>query len=255
MFSRRTRLSLGQYLELQEYAVVTVLLEKHGMPGEGLHMTHRQFLRGGMEGASEEQLRGLLDEIIRTSGDLRSRIAPRYRHDERWRDLFFCLNLDGYRLEAGERLVAVDPTVEGAAPVEDDLTAELNRSRLAESQEIVRLINSSGDAFRRAPPDYNGCLTTARVALETLGRAIARSRLAAHPGNFDETRWGQVLAYLRTSGLVSVEEEQGIAGVYGFVSPGAHRPIGLTEQETARLGRSLAAAMSYFLIKRHNGGA
>jgi hypothetical protein len=58
---------------------------------------------------------------------------------------------------------------------------------------------------------------------------------------------------LRTSGLITTEEEKVLAGVYGFLSAGAHQPIGFTAQEMARYGRSLAAYMSYFLIKRYNG--
>ena len=61
-----------------------------------------------------------------------------------------------------------------------------------------------------------------------------------------------MLAYLRTSDLITEEEEKGIAGVYGFVSPGAHTPVGLSEQEMACLGRNLAVSMCYLLVKLHN---
>lgn len=91
------------------------------------------------------------------------------------------------------------------------------------------------------------------MALQTLAVDIAEGRIRAKPGAFDAKKWGQVLAYLRTSGLVSLEEEQALAGVYGFLSQGAHRPVGLTERELARLGLSLATAMLYFLIKRYRG--
>jgi hypothetical protein len=30
-------------------------------------------------------------------------------------------------------------------------------------------------------------------------------------------------------------------------------PVGFTEEEMVRLGRSMIAAMCYFLIKKHNG--
>ena len=50
--------------------------------------------------------------------------------------------------------------------------------------------------------------------------------------------------------ILRVEEEQGLAGVFTFDSPGAHTPVGLTELEMTRLGRSLAVSMCYFLIKR-----
>ena len=70
------------------------------------------------------------------------------------------------------------------------------------------------------------------------------------PGTYDESKWGQVLAYLRTSGLITAEEEKGLSGVFGFVSPGAHEPFGPDDIEMARLGRSLVIGMIYFLVKR-----
>ncbi len=63
---------------------------------------------------------------------------------------------------------------------------------------------------------------------------------------------GVRLSYLKTSELIREDEEKGLAGVYRFVSAGSHRPVGLTEQEMARLGRSLVSSMCYFLIKLHN---
>jgi hypothetical protein len=53
-------------------------------------------------------------------------------------------------------------------------------------------------------------------------------------------------------GFLSPKEETGIAGVYAFVSPGAHVPVGLSEEEVVRLGRTMIAAMCYFLVKRYN---
>ncbi len=41
-------------------------------------------------------------------------------------------------------------------------------------------------------------------------------------------------------------------GVYGFISRASHTPIGFSEQEFARLGRSLALGFCYFLIKQFN---
>jgi hypothetical protein len=243
---------MTQLLELQNTQFLQLLLQKHEFPAHDEYWTG-QIIRNGLQGATDNQLLGLLDEIIRTQGDLRTRVAPRYRHDERWGDLVHCLSLDGYRV-AAQTLIAADPTIEGTVSVEDDLTQELNRSGLGEALEVIRLITASGESFRRAPADYNGCLTNARVALQTLGTAVARARRVRHPGHFDESVWGQVLAYLRVSGLITREEETGIAGVFGFISPGAHRPLGVTEEEMARLGRSLAASMCYFLIKRHNCG-
>lgn len=253
MLSARTRLSLCQYLALQDSASLSVLFEKHGAPMPDLdYFSNRiEGLRPVMFEMPDEKLRDILDEILQTQGDLRYRISPKYRYDERWADFVRCLELDGYRVES-HQVVPVDPTIEAAPPIDDDLSAEVQRSGLSDASEILRLIEASASAFRQTPPNYNACLSNARVALETLARAIARHRKAQHPGSFDETKWGQVLVYLRTSGFITVNEEQGIAGAYGFISPGAHTPVGLTEEEMVRLGRSLMAAVSYLLIKRHN---
>ncbi len=257
MLSRRTKLSLCQYLLLQEGAFLNVLLQKHGLPTVEIRYGHRDDrFRSDLLTAPEDGLQSLLEEIVRTQGDLRYRVQPRYRYDERWDDLIRCLALDGYQVDVHQRMLTpIDPTIEGSIQADDALSQELKRSALPPTEEILALMEKSAQAFRQTPPDHNAALANARVALETLARAIAKARLARRPGSFDETKWGQVLTYLRTSGLISDKAEQGLAGVYSFVSPGAHTPIGLTDEEMVRLGRSLVASMCYFLAKLHNSNA
>ena len=220
---------------------------KHGID-EDIRTLDR--LVATVEEAQPSQLHSLLSEIIRTQGDLRNRVAPRYRYDERWRDLEFCLLLDGYKVERGQ-LVAIDPTIDGTEPLDDDLTALLRESALPEADSVIGMLGSSTDAFRKEPPDVNACLAEARVALETTAKDIARVRRQSHPRNYDESSWGGILGYLQKSDFVTREEEKGLAGVYGFVSPGAHRPVEPDELEMARLGRSLSIGMLYFLVKRY----
>jgi hypothetical protein len=187
---------------------------------------------------------------------MRSRVSPRYSFDERWQDLSRCLQLDGYGLarnEYGQELdqfAPIEPIIDGATGVEDDLTRELGRSGLSEAEEILRVLDASAASFRGG--DFNGCLTNARVALQTLATAIAKARRSSHPGNFDEAKWGQVAAYLRKSSFIKQHEEDGLTGVFSFLSQGAHVPIGFTEKEFTRLGRSLAVSFCYFLTKRLN---
>ena len=78
-----------------------------------------------------------------------------------------------------DRFVPIEPIVEGADPVEDDLTRELRLSALTNTEEIIQCLDSSADAFRGS--DFNGCLSNARVALQTLASSIARVRLLNHP--------------------------------------------------------------------------
>jgi hypothetical protein len=251
MFSWRTKISLCQFLRLQTTESINTLLLKNGfaIPPSGLSSYE---LESVVIQATEGQASSLLEEILRTQFTLRSEISPRYRFDERFDDLKRCLLLDGLRVE-DRQLVQVEPSIDGAAQPEDDLIRELRRSGLPQHEEVIRMLNNSAEAFRRSPPDYNGCLGNVRVALQTLATDIAKHRRTLRPGSFDETKWGQVLAYLRTSGLIEGQEEQGLSGVFTFVSPGAHLPVGLDEADMTRLGRSLVVSMSYFLVKRHNG--
>ena len=128
----------------------------------------------------------MLDEVVRTSGDLRARTNPKYRHDQRWEDLLRCLTLDGYRVD-GKQVVPVDPTIRGTAAVDDDLSSELKASGLGEAINVLQLLENSPDAFRKAPPDYNACLANARAGLETLAKGIANVRLQKNPASFDST--------------------------------------------------------------------
>jgi hypothetical protein len=234
------------------------LFEKHGLDTDGLDgaRANENYLlervldyifqsRGGTITEPHRELAG-------TQADLRSRVDDGERYEQRWDDFIRCLELDGYRISE-RQLIAIDPRIGNDPPLEDDLSSEITRSGLADASQVLAVFENSAQAFRRTPPDYNAVLTHARVGLETLAKTIAVTRNQTHPGSFTETSWGSVLTYLRASGLITIEEEKGLAGVYRFLSPGAHQPIGFTAQEMARFGRSLAAYMSYFLVKRYNG--
>jgi hypothetical protein len=250
MIGSRTRHSLAQFLELHETDFVVVLVSKHGIRisvGNGSALFD---LNNCLRSASDEHLLSLLEEIARTSGDLRFRVNPKYRHDERFSDLCRCLQLDGYVLE-GKALTQTDPSVGDAPALDDDLLRELKASGLSDAEEIAAKINASSESFRSSPQNYNACLNDVRVALETLARTIAVAQQKSDSPAYEKTKWGSVLGFLRTVGFITQEEEKGLAGVYGFVSPGSHRPVGISEEEMARLGRSLALGMCWFLIKTY----
>src|SRR5207253_5403123 len=84
----------------------------------------------------EEQLYSLWGEILRTQGTRRYEVSPRYRFDERFDDLQRCLLLDGIRIE-NRALVVIEPTIDGAIPLEDDLALELRKSGLPDQEAIV----------------------------------------------------------------------------------------------------------------------
>ena len=250
MISKRSRISLCQLLKLQPLPSLRELLRKYDIDAEIYDLNRLDRLVSIIEDAQPGQLHSLLREVVRTQGVLQNQAPTRYEYRERWKDLKLCLLLDGYKVE-NDQLVAIDPTIKGDEPLDDDLTALLRASDLPEADSVIGMLDSSTEAFRRVPPDVNDCLTKARVALQTTARVIASVRYQSHPRNYDESSWGEVLSYLRTSDFITTEEEKGLAGVFRFVSPGAHRPIEPDELEMARLGRSLSVGMLYFLVKRY----
>lgn len=114
----------------------------------------------------------LVEEVVRTQGDLRSRVNQKYRFDERFDDLARCLQLDGYKVE-DKKVIPQDPSIPDTPPTEDELVEALGRSGLDSSEIIRRKLSESAEAFRRTPPNYNACMNDARVALESIVREIA----------------------------------------------------------------------------------
>ncbi|ALZ24372.2 TPA: hypothetical protein P7236_003298 [Pseudomonas aeruginosa] len=253
MIGVRTRYSLAQFLELQEPAVCVVILGKYGV--QHLSLSREQLLYdllNTLRGLDDRTLMLALSEVVATTGDLRARVNPKYRFDERMHDLAQCLLLDGYIIQE-KKLVQTDPSIADAAPLEDDLVTALQNSGAPRAQDIIAKINDSAEAFRATPPDYNASLVNARVALETLAVDVAThvASLQQSPTTYNPSKWGEVLSFLRSSGEITVEEEKGLAGVFGFLSPGAHRPVGIPEDQMTRLGRSFALNMCWFLLKNH----
>lgn len=253
MIGQRTRYSFAQFLELQEPAISIVLLAKYGV--QHLSLSRRNLLYELLNSLRELDDRTLmltLAEVVATAGDLRVRVNPKYRFEERMHDLTQCLLLDGYIIQ-DKKLLQTDPSIADAAPLEDDLIEVLQNSGAPRAQEIIVKINDSAGAFRATPPDYNASLVNASVALETLAGDVA-SHVASQlqtPTAYNPAKWGEVLAFLRSSGEITVEEEKGLAGVFGFLSPSAHRPVGIPEDQMTRLGRSFALNMCWFLLKNH----
>jgi hypothetical protein len=251
MIGQRTRYSFAQFLELQEPMISIVLLGKYG--AQHLSLSHGQLLYGllnMLRDLDDRTLMLALAEVVATAGDLRARVNPKYRFDERQHDLVQCLLLDGYIIQ-DKKLIQTDPSISDAVPLEDDLITALQNSGAPRSQEIIAKINDSAGAFRATPPDFNASLVNARVALETLAGDIAAHVASQAPAAYNPSKWGEVLALLRSSGEITTEEEKGLAGVFGFLSPGAHRPVGIPEDQMTRLGRSFALNMCWFLLKNH----
>ncbi len=250
VLTKRTKYSLAQFLDLFDAAVGRTLLEKYDMSWGWAGGYNQVAVSDTLLRADNAKLGRLVEEIVATDGDLRNRISSRYRFDERWRDLTKCLLLDGYRVEKSS-ITRIEPFLEGAEPIEDDLTKELHISSLASREEIKKQIDESAGDFKKAGPDYNGCLSHSRIALETLVRKIAED--SGFLVTDEKKAWGSSLCYLREKDLINTKEEQTLSSVYTFISDGSHVPLGFTEEEYVRFGRNIATYMCYFVIKLFNG--
>lgn len=83
MIGYRTRYSLAQLLEQQEAAIVVTLLSKHGAPISPNPGSLVYELINAVRGLGDRQVMDVLAEVVATAGDLRSRVNPKYRFDER----------------------------------------------------------------------------------------------------------------------------------------------------------------------------
>lgn len=93
--------------------------------------------------------------------------------------------LDGYKIETQDdktEIIPIEPQIDGFIAFEDELTKAINMSNLSQKDEINRCIGESAEAFKQG--NFTNCLCNARIALETLIKAIAKEQY-----NTDET-WG-----------------------------------------------------------------
>jgi len=258
---QRSRLSLCQLMEAvlnrDECIVILRKFEISTDEIDGYKSGYRllRSLTDAILAATPLQVWELAQELARTRQSIRDTVSPKSLFDERWEDFILCMKLYGIGLAVDDygrevrSFIPLEPTIEGARPVEDDLSREVRLSQLSGDDEILRLIDDSAKAFLSG--DNNGCLNNARVALETTAKAIGRELLP--PVSALPSKWGEVLVALREAGFISPDQEKGLAGVYRFVSPGSHVPVGFTESEFARLGRTLALSCTYFLVKEWKG--
>lgn len=248
--SKRTRLSLSQFLDLFGSDTSNLLLEKHNISSEDDY-ENKVSVKQSILQADSKSIASLLEEIAKTEGDLRNRVSPRYRFDERWDELKGCLLLDGFKVER-KTINSVEPSIEGTGSIEDDLTKEIGLSHLPESEDIINHINYSAQAFLKTEPDYNGCLSHARIALETLVRGIAKDK--GFQLSDEKKAWGASLNHLKTISFINDKQEKTIQSIYTFVSDGSHVPLGFTEKEYTRFGRNLITSICYFISKLLTAG-
>ena len=205
-----------------------------------------------IENAEVETVQSMLVELVSVNKTLRARAPIKHVFDEAVAELKRWMLHDGWIVER-TALVRVTPLAEEVTGLRDKLTEDLAASGLDQDGSIRAALDDSSKDFVAEPPDFNGSITKARIALETVAR-MAAARIAMTKGvAYSEDRWGKALTLLKTQSVIEQGEEDILARVYTFVSPGAHVPKGITAEEWARLARSFLVSSTYFLLRKAVG--
>jgi len=112
VISDKSRYSLAQFLNLQKPDLALMLLMKHEA-AKSIEDDLSGLGRACLE-MDESRLIELIEEIAATSGDLRDRVTPRYRFDQRYDELQRCLDADGIQINGSIVFVrdkVIDPFV------------------------------------------------------------------------------------------------------------------------------------------------
>jgi hypothetical protein len=249
--SRQSLSSIAELLGTISWDSAALLLYKH----LGLRLENVQSGALGrlemLEAADPEAVWELVSEIVRESAAIRISASPKYAYDGRLREVQRWLAHDGWAVENG-LLLRVAPGAEEATGIRDALLGTLDGSEIDRDGAIRGRIRDAASAFVREPPDLNASITNVRIALETIARRAAAARAGRRGGEGSIDAWGSALAYLRNSAVLTLDEEQVLAKVYTFISPAAHSPAGITEEEWARLARTFGLSACYFIVKRHD---
>ncbi len=157
MLGSRTLISLSQFLGLQQPEDTALILQKCGVQTPWSGVRGINDILNCLRGSRAAQVYEVIDVICRSTRTLRAAITPKYLYEERWTDLVRCLLLDGYHVtvdsSGGYTIVTIDPTISGVIPLDDDLSAELRRSSLADRDEII-LDEKFGRRFLQAAAGF-----------------------------------------------------------------------------------------------------
>lgn len=248
MLTNQTRATLVQVLLAVSSDAVRLLLLKH-FDRDLWPITTHDLLELA-SAAGPEQMAGLLVELLTGNTAVRADAPTKYVFDGRLVDLRARLRTDGFDV-LEDALVRLIPGAEPAAKIADRLEQVLTGSDLDADGDVRRLLSESYESIAGTPPDFNGSTTKARIALETIARRAAALIAPRRGKQPPDDSWGAAIAFLRSEGVLTLPEEEALAKVYTLISPGAHVPKGLTDEQWALLARTFAVSGAYFLTHQY----
>lgn len=249
MLTNHTRAILVQVLQAISPEAVRLLFLKH-FDIDQPYLDLDDKLRITTE-ASAEQVRGLLIEILGDTISVRRDAPHKGVFDSRVEDLNRRLRTDGFEV-VDRTLTQLAPAAGAASQISDYLESVLSQSTLDQDGAIREKLRESHDHMSCAPPDLNGSTIKARIALETIARRAASSIATTRGRTSPNDIWGAALNFLRTEGVITQDEENAISTFYKLISPGAHVPTGLTDEQWAILARTFVISSAYFLTQKHS---
>lgn len=196
-----------------------------------------------------DAIQPMLVELLAANKVLRAAAPVKHVFDAAVNELGRWALHDGWTIE-GTEMVRVTPLAEEVTGIRDKLTEDLATSGLDEDGAIRAALEGSSKDFVAQPPDFNGSITKARIALETVARRAAECIATAMGEAYPDNSWGRALAFLKVQTVIEQTEEDILARVYTFASPGAHIPKGITAEEWARLARTFSVSSAYFLLRK-----
>ncbi len=245
VFSHQTKGAMAQVLStISTYAADTFIYKHLGFePGTSIYLPI-------IVSSSPKELKNMLKEMLVNNKILYSEAPVKHVFKSGVEELERWALHDGWVVE-NSALVRVTPAAEEITGIRDKFLQEIHTSDLDSDSAINKAVEDSAKNFVSEPPDYNGSITNVRVALETVARRAAISTSNKKGVVYLEDSWGRALNLLRANGVIESSEEQILARVYTFISPGAHIPKGITEEEWARLARTFGLSSAYFLLKKY----
>lgn len=248
--SRQVRASIAQALTALTVSAARTLLYKHLAVQLDVSDTSSIRYLQAVASAGDDDVRALANELVVHQQAVRADAPTKHVFDSRVADVERWLLHDGWVADSGA-LVRVTPAAEDITGIRDKLVEDLSGSGLDGDDAIAKALEEGSAAFVAASPDFNGSITKVRIALETTARRAATSAAAKRSIAYPQDSWGRALQLLRSVGVLEADEEEMLARVYTFISPGAHLPKGMTDEEWARLARTFGVSSTYFLVQKY----